>query len=36
MDYTYTLVATCDSVPTVTINGTSITRYTTSGNDYTF
>lgn len=36
MDYTYTLVATCDSVPTVTINGTSITRYTISGNDYTF
>lgn len=36
IDYTYTLVATCDSVPTVTINGTSITRYTTSGNEYTF
>lgn len=36
IDCTYTLVATCDSVPTVTINGTSITRYTTSGNNYTF
>lgn len=36
VDCTYTLVATCDSVPTVTINGTSITRYTTSGNNYTF
>lgn len=36
LEYTYSLVATCDSVPTVTINGTSITRYTTSGNDYTF
>ena len=34
--YTYSLVATCTSVPTVTINGTSITRYTTSGNTYTF
>ena len=36
LDYTYSLVATCTSVPTVTINGTSITRYTTSGNTYTF
>lgn len=36
IDCTYTLVATCDSVPTVTINGTSITRYTTFGNNYTF
>lgn len=36
IDYTYSLVATCTSVPTVTINGTSITRYTTSGNTYTF
>lgn len=36
IDCTYILVATCDSVPTVTINGTSITRYTTSGNNYTF
>ena len=36
VDCTYTLVATCDSVPTVTINGTSITRYTTFGNNYTF
>lgn len=36
IDYTYSLVATCTSVPTVTINGTSITRYTTSGNAYTF
>ena len=34
--YTYSLIATCTSVPTVTINGTSITRYTTSGNTYTF
>ena len=34
--YTYSLVATCTSVPTVTINGTAITRYTTSGNTYTF
>lgn len=34
--YTYSLVATCTSVPTVTINSTSITRYTTSGNTYTF
>lgn len=36
LDYTYSLVATCTSVPTVTINGTSITRYTTSGNTYAF
>ena len=36
IDYTYSLVATCTSVPTVTINGISITRYTTSGNTYTF
>lgn len=36
LDYTYSLVATCTSVPTVTINGTAITRYTTSGNTYTF
>ena len=36
IDYTYSLVATCTSVPTVTINGVSITRYTTSGNTYTF
>lgn len=36
LEYTYSLVATCTSVPTVTINGTSITRYTTSGNTYTF
>ena len=36
LDYTYSLVATCTSVPTVTINGTTITRYTTSGNTYTF
>lgn len=36
IDYTYSLVATCTSVPAVTINGTSITRYTTSGNTYTF
>ena len=36
LDYTYSLAATCTSVPTVTINGTSITRYTTSGNTYTF
>ena len=36
LEYTYSLVATCNSVPTVTINGTSITRYTTSGNTYTF
>lgn len=36
LDYTYSLVATCTSIPTVTINGTSITRYTTSGNTYTF
>lgn len=36
IDYTYSLVATCTSVPIVTINGTSITRYTTSGNTYTF
>lgn len=35
-DYTYSLVATCTSVPTVTINGIAITRYTTSGNTYTF
>ena len=34
--YTYSLVATCTSAPTVTINGTAITRYTTSGNTYTF
>ena len=36
LEYTYSLVATCTSVPTVTINGVSITRYTTSGNTYTF
>lgn len=36
LDYTYSLVATCTSVPTVTINGVSITNYTTSGNTYTF
>ena len=36
LDYTYSLVATCTSVPTVTINGIAITRYTTSGNAYTF
>lgn len=36
IDYTYSLIATCTSVPTVTINGISITRYTTSGNTYTF
>ena len=36
IDCTYSLVATCTSVPTVTINGTSITRYTISGNTYTF
>ena len=36
LEYTYSLVATCTSVPTVIINGTSITRYTTSGNTYTF
>lgn len=36
IDYTYSLVATCTSVPTVTINGTSITRYTTSDNTYIF
>ena len=36
LDYTYSLVATCTSIPTVTINGASITRYTTSGNTYTF
>ena len=36
IDYTYSLIATCTSVPTVTINGTSITRYTTYGNTYTF
>lgn len=36
LDYTYSLVATCTSVPTVTINGIAITRYTTSGNTYTF
>lgn len=36
LDYTYSLVATCTSVPTVTINGVAITRYTTSGNTYTF
>ena len=34
--YTYSLIATCESIPTVTINGTAITRYTTSGNTYTF
>ena len=34
--YTYSLIATCTSAPTVTINGTAITRYTTSGNTYTF
>lgn len=36
LEYTYSLVTTCTSVPTVTINGTSITRYTTSSNTYTF
>lgn len=36
LDYTYSLVATCTSVPTVTINGIAITGYTTSGNTYTF
>lgn len=36
LDYTYSLVATCTSVPTVTINGIAITRYTTAGNTYTF
>ena len=36
LDYTYSLAATCTSVPTVTINGISITNYTTSGNTYTF
>lgn len=36
LDYTYSLVATCTSIPTVTINGIAITRYTTSGNAYTF
>lgn len=36
LDYIYSLVATCTSVPTVTINGIAITRYTTSGNTYTF
>lgn len=36
IDYTYSLIATCTSVPTVTINGISITRYTTSGNTYIF
>lgn len=36
LDYIYSLVATCTSVPTVTINGVAITRYTTSGNTYTF
>ena len=36
IDCTYSLIATCTSVPTVTINGISITRYTTSGNTYTF
>lgn len=36
LDYTYSLVATCASVPTVTINGVAITRYTTAGNTYTF
>ena len=36
LDYTYSLAATCASVPTVTINGISITNYTTSGNTYTF
>lgn len=36
LDYTYSLVATCTSIPTVTINGIAITRYTTSGNTYTF
>lgn len=36
LDYTYSLAATCTSVPTVTINGVSVTNYTTSGNTYTF
>ena len=34
--YTYSLIATCESIPTVTINGIAITNYTTSGNAYTF
>ena len=34
--YTYSLIATCESVPTVTINGIAITSYTTAGNAYTF
>lgn len=34
--YTYSLIATCESVPTVTINGIAITSYTTAGNSYTF
>lgn len=36
LDYTYSLAATCTSVPTVTINGIAITRYTTADNTYTF
>lgn len=34
--YTYSLIATCESIPTVTINGIAITNYTTAGNAYTF
>lgn len=34
--YTYSLIATCESIPTVTINGIAITSYTTAGNSYTF
>ena len=34
--YTYSLIATCESVPTVTINGIAITSYTTADNAYTF
>ena len=34
--YTYSLIATCESIPTVTINGIAITSYTTVGNAYTF
>ena len=34
--YTYSLIATCESIPTVTINGIAITSYTTAGNAYTF
>lgn len=34
--YTYSLIATCESVPTVTINGIAITSYTTADNAYKF